>query len=59
MTSGIGFEPTVDTDTDARPVYYNLQGVQIDRPTPGIYIVRRGYKVTKEYIRLLLSDKTF
>ena len=51
MTCGIGFEPTVDTDTDSRPVYYNLQGVQIDRPTPGIYIVRRGYKVTKEYIR--------
>lgn len=49
MTSGIGFEPTVDTD--ARPVYYNLLGVQIDRPTPGIYIVRRGYNFTKEYIR--------
>lgn len=51
VTSGIGFEPTVDTDADARPVYYNLQGVQIDRPSPGIYIVRRGNKVTKEFVR--------
>lgn len=36
---------------NAAPVYYNLQGVQVANPEGGIYIVRRGNKVTKEYIR--------
>lgn len=31
--------------------YYNLQGVKITNPKNGIYIVRRGNKVTKEIIR--------
>ncbi len=31
--------------------YYNLQGVKVTNPAAGIYIVRRGNKVTKEYIR--------
>lgn len=38
-------------DTDAPAVYYNLQGVQVANPENGIYIVRRGNKVTKEIIR--------
>lgn len=38
-------------ESNAAPVYYNLQGVQIANPEGGIYIVRRGSKVTKEYIR--------
>ena len=38
-------------DTDAEPEYYNLQGVRVDNPGPGIYIVRRGETVTKEMIR--------
>lgn len=42
--SGIGI------DSDA-PVYFNMQGVRVDNPSQGIYIVRRGNKVTKEYIR--------
>lgn len=33
------------------PVYYTLTGVQVNDPAPGLYIVRRGDKVTKEYIR--------
>ncbi len=37
--------------SDAPAVYYNLQGVQIKNPENGIYIVRRGNQVTKEYIR--------
>lgn len=39
-------------DTDAAPVYYTLQGVNVaaDHLTPGIYIVRRGHKVTKTFI---------
>ena len=34
----------------APAVYYNLQGVQVENPTSGIYIVKRGNKVTKERI---------
>lgn len=34
------------------PIYFNLQGIRVEQPTPGaIYIVRRGNKVTKEIIR--------
>ncbi len=36
---------------DATPVYYNLQGVKVENPLPGLYIVIRGNKVSKEYIR--------
>ena len=38
-------------DADVAPVYYNLQGVQVTNPENGIYIVKRGNKITKEYIR--------
>lgn len=41
----------VEEGADAEPVYFNLQGVQVANPDNGIYIVRRGNKVTKEYIR--------
>ncbi|MDO4320434.1 MAG: alpha-amylase family glycosyl hydrolase [Bacteroidales bacterium] len=47
-SSGID-DVTVDDNADA--VYYNLQGVRIDDPTPGVYIVVRGDKATKEIIR--------
>lgn len=33
---------------EAAPVYYNLQGVQVANPDKGIYLVKRGAKVTKE-----------
>lgn len=39
---------TVD---DEAPVYFNLNGVQVNNPTKGIYVVKRGSKVTKEVIR--------
>lgn len=45
----IGVE--IDENTDAAPVYYNLQGVQVAEPSNGLYIVKRGNKVTKEIIR--------
>ena len=42
----------VDSDDDSvEPIYYNLQGVKIENPTPGLYIVVRGHKVTKEMIK--------
>lgn len=40
----------VETE-DIPAVYYNLQGVQVANPENGIYIVRRGNKVTKELVR--------
>lgn len=41
----------VTIGTDETPVYYNLQGVRVDNPTSGIYIVVRGTNTTKEVIR--------
>ncbi len=47
----------VDVDADSAsdenqtPEYYNLFGRRINNPSGGIYIVRRGNKVSKEYIR--------
>lgn len=38
-------------DANVAPIYYNLQGVQVTNPENGIYIVKRGNKITKEYIR--------
>lgn len=36
---------------NAAPVYYNLQGIQVEKPSVGIYIVRRGNTITKEVIK--------
>ena len=41
----------VTADDDCAPVYYNLQGIRVDNPAHGIYIVRRGSKVSTVYIR--------
>ena len=40
-----------NSENNAPAEYYNLQGVKVTNPAAGIYIVRRGNKVTKEYIR--------
>ena len=40
-----------EAEANGPAVYYNLQGVQVANPESGIYIVRRGNKVTKELIR--------
>lgn len=43
--SGVG---SVETSPEEAPVeYYNLQGVRVVNPTPGIYIQRQGNKVRK------------
>lgn len=36
---------------ETEPEYYNLQGMRVKDPTPGIYIVRRGNKTSKEIVR--------
>lgn len=41
----------VEADTDAPAEYYTLQGVRVDNPAAGFYIVRRGAEVSKVYIR--------
>lgn len=46
-----GITDIVADDENAPAVYYNLQGIQVANPEHGIYIVRRGNKVTKELIR--------
>lgn len=37
----------VEIDEAAEPEYYNLQGIRVLNPGPGIYILRQGGKVTK------------
>lgn len=48
IPSGVN-EP--EAGQDITPVYYDLQGRRIPNPGKGLYIVRRGSKVTKEMIR--------
>lgn len=42
-----GVDSIVTEDEDAPVEYYNLQGVRVINPTPGIYIQRQGNKVRK------------
>lgn len=49
-TTGL-FDAAVNGVANGPAVYYNLQGVQVANPDNGIFIVRRGNQVTKEYIR--------
>ena len=50
-SSGASYdEAYTDSDATINPTYYNLQGVKVDNPGPGFYIVVRGRKVTKELI---------
>lgn len=49
--SASGVASVAEESETAAPVYYNLQGMRVEIPTKGIYIVKRGDKVTKEVIR--------
>lgn len=51
VTKASGVDGIEADDSDAAPVYYNLQGVRVDTPSAGLYIVVRGNKVTKEVVR--------
>lgn len=48
---GVGVDGIESDDANLPAEYYNLQGVKVVNPTEGIYIVRRGSKVSKEIIR--------
>ena len=41
----------VESEGEGAPLYYNMQGIRVLDPAPGIYVVRRGDKVTKEVIK--------
>lgn len=41
----------IATDNNVEAEYYNLQGIRVNAPENGIYIVRRGNVVTKEMVR--------
>ena len=36
---------------DDEPVYFNMQGVRVDNPGPGIYLVKTGGKIIKTRVR--------
>ncbi len=46
-----GINDIMIDQTDAPAIYYNLQGVQIENPQRGLYLVKRGSKVTKKIIK--------
>lgn len=48
MTTGIR---NVQESVEANTVYYNLQGVRVQKPTKGIYLRKQGDKTTKIYIK--------
>ncbi len=49
-TSGV---TPVESDDDTPAEYFNLQGIRVDNAnlTPGVYICRQGYKVTRVLVR--------
>ncbi len=49
--SGISDIVVDEAAANGPAVYYNLQGVRVVNPENGIYIVRRGDKVSKELVR--------
>lgn len=48
INSGIS---DVAVDENVSIEYYNLNGIRVDEPTPGIYIRRQGNKVSKVIVR--------
>ncbi len=50
-TSAVESLPVENVESDVEPVYYNLQGARVANPSNGIYIVVRGNKVSKEFIK--------
>lgn len=48
---GSGIEEITVDDVDAQAEYYNLNGIRVANPGPGIYICRKGDKATKVLIK--------
>lgn len=50
--SGVDDIPTYDIPgSEAEPEYYTLSGIRVTKPSRGIYICKKGSKVSKIYIR--------
>ena len=50
-SAGINDIISDEADSNAPAVYYNLQGVRVDNPSNGIYIVRKGNKTSKVRVK--------
>jgi len=46
-----GVSVITDDNADVPAVYYNLQGVQVNAPANGLYIVKQGNKVSKVLVK--------
>ncbi len=46
----VGGVEAIAADNNAEAEYYNLQGVRVNNPANGLYIVKRGNQVSKAYI---------
>lgn len=46
VKTSLGIE-SVEVETEAEPVYYNMQGVRVDKPGCGLYIKITGSKIEK------------
>lgn len=46
-----GVSVITDDNANAPAVYYNLQGVQVNAPANGLYIVKQGNKVSKVLVK--------
>lgn len=47
----VAIDSVMDETFDGEAEYYNMQGIRVLNPDNGIYIVRRGGKVTKEVVK--------
>lgn len=50
LTEASGVEDVSVDSSNAPAVYFDLQGRKVDNPGTGLYIVRRGNEVAKEYV---------
>lgn len=41
----------IDADSDAEAIYFDLQGRRIENPSNGLFIVKKGSKVSKQFVR--------
>ena len=41
----------IEADSNAPVEYFNLQGIRVDNPTPGLYIRRQGTKTEKVIVK--------
>lgn len=46
-----GIDDVIAADENAPVEYFNLQGVRVENPQPGIYVKRQGNKVSKVVVR--------